>query len=220
MAMLEVAYQIRDCADLLVSSQNSEPGEGWHYAGFLRPLTQQPHTFTPLLLAQKIISAFAELHSKHFSFYTQSIIDLACIDRIKKNIDNIVLRLEACNALRPDHIRQAVKKAQRLAVKFDSPDFLDLYSFYNQLLQATQPPLNGYTNIAYQEATQELHRLLHLGLRKTNNAIKSNVAGSTCRDAHGISIYLPHKTIHDSYLKTLFAQESNWLRFLKETVLS
>src|SRR2546421_5341493 len=42
MTMLEVAYQIRDHAQILVGSEEVEPGDGWPHDRILRDLTPRP----------------------------------------------------------------------------------------------------------------------------------------------------------------------------------
>jgi clostripain len=46
MAMTEVAYQIKDYADILVTSEESEPNDGWPYDSILSQLVSYP-TMTP-----------------------------------------------------------------------------------------------------------------------------------------------------------------------------
>ncbi|OPY79100.1 MAG: Clostripain family protein [Syntrophorhabdus sp. PtaU1.Bin058] len=57
MAMIEVAYQINDTANILVASELSEPGNGWWYSRAFAGLPSYPGT-TPQKLAGDIVSAY------------------------------------------------------------------------------------------------------------------------------------------------------------------
>jgi len=53
MSMIEVAYQVRECADYMVGSQEVEEGTGWPYALILRELVDAPD-MSPLDLSKLI----------------------------------------------------------------------------------------------------------------------------------------------------------------------
>jgi len=57
MAMTEVAYQIKDCADILVASEENEPGDGWPYDTILAQLVSNPH-ISPEQLAADIVDKY------------------------------------------------------------------------------------------------------------------------------------------------------------------
>ena len=57
MAMIEVAYQVHDLADLLVSSERTEPGEGWSYSRAFGNLGKRPE-MPATQLAWDIVAAY------------------------------------------------------------------------------------------------------------------------------------------------------------------
>jgi hypothetical protein len=61
MAMVEVAYQARGAAAVLVSSQLTEPGDGWRYDRAFRALVRKP-LLDPETLARRIVAAFRETY--------------------------------------------------------------------------------------------------------------------------------------------------------------
>ena len=63
-----------------------------------------------------------------------------------------------------------------------------------------------------------LKEALSDGMKLIENVVVANVAGSQAGAAKGLSIYFPKKSIHSSYAKTKFAQDSLWLDFLVENV--
>lgn len=75
MAMIEVAYQIRDVADTLVASEMTEPGNGWWYNRAFRRLPVNPGIL-PHDLAKDIVSAYRAAYRDDL---TLSAIDLSKI---------------------------------------------------------------------------------------------------------------------------------------------
>lgn len=61
MAMVEVAYQIHDVADILVASERSEPGNGWNYTRAFGRLPGHPAT-RPDVLANDIVEAYRKAY--------------------------------------------------------------------------------------------------------------------------------------------------------------
>ena len=59
MTMIEVAYQLRDHAEVLVGSEEVEPGPGWPHATILGDLTKNP-TMTPTELGAAIVQRYVE----------------------------------------------------------------------------------------------------------------------------------------------------------------
>jgi hypothetical protein len=75
MAMIEVAYQIHDVANILVASERSEPGDGWSYSRAFRRLPAHPET-TPRTLVRDMVGAYRGAYGNDM---TLSAIDLAKI---------------------------------------------------------------------------------------------------------------------------------------------
>lgn len=62
MGMVEVAYQIKDSADVMVSSEETVPGDGWPYHTILADLQSNP-TMTPESLGTVIVDRYYEYYS-------------------------------------------------------------------------------------------------------------------------------------------------------------
>ncbi|MEW6681193.1 MAG: clostripain-related cysteine peptidase, partial [bacterium] len=74
MGMIEVAYQIKDYCDVMVGSQETEPGDGWPYHTILADLSGTP-TMNATELGKVIVERYGEEY-KGWSEITQSAIDL------------------------------------------------------------------------------------------------------------------------------------------------
>ncbi len=75
MAMLEVAHEVKDEADVFVSSEQTEPGDGWPYHTILADLVANP-TWTALDLGADIAFRYDESYG---GWETQSAIDLSAV---------------------------------------------------------------------------------------------------------------------------------------------
>ena len=91
MGMVEIAYQVKDYANLFVASQASEAAAGWYYSNFLSPVAAS--YCTPSQLAQNIVSAFQTYYQSRASDYTQSAVDLNNISLVKQNVDEVIFSL-------------------------------------------------------------------------------------------------------------------------------
>lgn len=234
MAMVEIAYQIKDSVDILVASEETEPGTGWAYSGFLSPVAEAPSIFTPTLLAQNIVNAYGQFYKPEDPDYSLSAISINKINALKTNIDLVVAQIAACKKLAQSDIKDKVIKARRASQTFTIDSYVDLYSFYTELKkQCTKSApksakiLDRITNpkvtitTRYKKSLQDLTTTLTNGLKQIKQVVFANTVGSGVPEAYGIAIYYPNTrdstaAIHSSYLKTNFAKESKWLPFIKE----
>lgn len=221
MSMLEVGYQVKPYANILVASQNSEPGKGWNYAAILKAFNKRSGIMPPEVLAKKIVSTYEKFYKKRIAFYTQSAIDLQKIDHLSENVNAVVRAIEHCSNLRKKHTKLFVNLARGMALRFDTPSYIDLHSFYAALLKLTKTKkgkkyIRPHTKTHYEKGVDALRRLLRKGQKLVKEAVAANVSGTRMKRANGISIYYPRYNIHHSYVKTRFAQESLWVRHLKE----
>lgn len=223
MSMLEVAYQIKNYANILVSAQNSEPGRGWHYAGIVEALSANP-AISPEELSSKIVYELENLYGGLVNFYTQSAINLNALDPIVANLDSIITTLGLCKKLNPEKTGRSCRLAHALSTKFDFQAYVDLHSFYRQLIgtfsaQRKLTPKKAIRS-TYESHVKLLCEDLFLGMTLIERAVFANVVGSKVKQARGLSIYFPTSIPHQSYTKTDFAQQSKWLSFLKMDIRS
>jgi len=231
MAMLEVAYQVRNYADILVSSQQTEPGTGWPYDGVLVPLLANP-SMTNTQLATVIANAYRNFYSIDINTqdYTQSGINLNAMTAIKNNINDMIEVVSACQKYDSSLIKNAFRIARSKSIEFAISDYIDLYSFYSAFLNAvskskpkSEKIIGGLIannkagskpNPDYDAAVSILKHVLVDGLAKIQNSVFVNVVGPQVSSAKGLSIYCPLHGFHSSYSRTYFAQETNWVKFV------
>lgn len=232
MAMAEVAYQMKDCVNLFVASEQTIPGTGYPYSKFIKPLSLNPAGTTTLDLAKNMISGYQQYYTTQEPTpdFTLSIIDVMAISLIKENIDQFIGAVNACNAIDAKTTKAFVVAARKASASFDTPEYVDLYSFYAALLgkikkaspksslilhktnRATSAPSQ-----AYQKALNNLTAVIQDGITKIETVVLKSVSGPTYAGVKGLSIYYPRSGGVDStYLQTLFAKNTAWVKFIQQ----
>jgi hypothetical protein len=232
MAMVEVAYQMKDSVNLFVASHQTIPGNGFPYSKFINPLSLNAVSTSPLQLALSMVSGYQEFYTTQqpTSDFTLSTIDVTSIGLIKQNIENFIAAINECNKIDPKKTKKIVVNALKATPVFEMSEYIDLYSFYAKILNQTklQSPksqliLNKInkkrkpkTNQTYQNALSTLNKVIQDGLTKITTVVVHNTSGPVYSGVKGISIYYPKKgALHSSYAPTLFAQDTPaWINFI------
>lgn len=218
MAMLEVGYQIKEYADFLVASEQTEPGEGWAYSGLLSALSANPE-MDAAKFATQIVRTYGSFYDSRTQDYTQSAMRLNKVELIKQNINAMISAVAACKKADAQQTKLVVRAARRAAVSFDIADYIDLSSFYTAMLNQVRSKGNlqkAKASPKYEAASTALASVLIDGLRKIKNAVIANTTGSSLDDAGGIAVYYPRGNVHTSYYKTKFAKAIRWIPFIQE----
>jgi hypothetical protein len=100
MSMLEVAHQLRDHADVLVGSQEVEPGEGWPYGPILQRLVANPD-MSPHELGAYIVQEYGNYYISQTrdggGSITQSAIDLSMMNSLGDQVGGLSKTISACD---------------------------------------------------------------------------------------------------------------------------
>lgn len=232
MAMVEVTYQMKDLVSLFVCSQQTIPGDGYPYSKFIKPLSTNPTSTTPLALATDMVSSYKEFYSTEqpTSDFTLAALDVTGIERIKENIDHFIDAVMHCYAIDAEQTKKMIMAARAAAIHFDMAEYIDLYSLYAQVLQQikqTSPKSSVIlanqhispkltVSAEYKQALDTLSTVVTNGLTYIIRMVLKKAAGPAYAGAQGISIYYPSNgVIDDSYKQTLFAQNSQWISFVQ-----
>jgi hypothetical protein len=198
MAMTEVAYQIKDYADILVTSEESEPEGGWPYDTILSQLVSNP-LMSPEELATDIVDKY--IYSYPFSNVTQSAIDLSYIDSLASQLSNLALAIMSDSVTTSNDYIIAAYNSQYYSQSTYAweKDFIDLYDFCNQLL-------------AYSNSLEVKNIALIIQQTLSSTVINSDYSGWGVSGSKGLSIYFPWYYSYDSekYKDTNFAQDTFW----------
>jgi|688.fasta_scaffold370420_1 hypothetical protein len=221
MGMIEVGYQLKDLVNIFVASQNTEPGNGYHYAGFLAQLSGKP-SMTDQELATVIVQQYGLFYTGKDNSITQSAVYVDALIGIKNNINQLVEAVNSCNKANSAATTTAVKKAVVDTMSFEIKDYVDLLSLYNQLnktfavkLKATpKGSSSSAKTTAFNSAANNVRSVIAAGIPLIKNAVLAKANGRDYKDACGISIYFPTGSVDPSYADTMFARDTNWDAFI------
>ena len=202
MTMLEVAYQLREHARILVGSEEIEPEKGWPYTAVLGDLTARP-AMTGAELAESIVRLYVESYAGRRHEATQSAIDLGRLDEVVEAVDALA---RALLAAMPDATLEAqIYGAWRRTLRFFDHLYVDLHHFAVNLAATVD-------RSAVRQACAEIGR----ALSATPGPILANAhVGRRMAAARGLSIYFPpFRDPSIFYRQLAFAQRTRWADFL------
>ena len=207
MQMTEVAYQLRNYAEIMVGSEANIPLTSWDYTPFLQELTADP-SLTPTELGQSIVSAYAAFYGSASSA-TLSCVDLTHLADLAGEIDNFATLM--LNSATPgDWVRvgNAIFQSQvYLDVTVNSVfgDYVDLGDMMTRIKSA-----GVAANIASEAAL--------VGTRLSGAVIQS-YAGSPFPNSYGLTLYSPsfRESVATDYTanELAFVNDTHWLQFLE-----
>lgn len=129
MNMLEVAYEFVGLTDLIVGSQQTEPGDGWPYDKVIEGMKGAPKRAD---VAAHIVKTYiADYKESGTSGVTQSALDLAKLDPVGKAVDELGLHLLRTIADNKGAILEARVKTQGYA----EPTYVDMLDMVNHLAE-------------------------------------------------------------------------------------
>jgi Ca2+-binding RTX toxin-like protein/methionine-rich copper-binding protein CopC len=197
--MVEQAWDMRSVADVVVASQELEPGDGWEYHYFLDDLAADP-SLNSFDLAAAIVDAYGQRYAGEPDT-TLSATRTEALDELRDAIDVFtVAAIDAGSGV----IAALLDAAERTTViNRGDGDVRDLGSFMRQIGTGNSPAAVKAAAAGVLDAL-DAAILAHTG----------TVAG-----VDGLSVYLPLESIDDSYLSAdyTFLQATTWgnlLRFM------
>jgi len=202
MNMLEIAYEMKDTAALMVGSEETEPAAGWPYAAILKPLVAKP-SVAPADLAKIMVTEYGKYYQKTREAATQSALDLGKIQAAAAAVNALA------DALLTDlhNVAGAVLLAKSRAQKFEMPEYIDLGDFAKQLAQRLPQ------NAAVKAATDKVLQALQPG---TGLVLQNATSGGKMQGATGVSIYFPPSEEYaPDYKDLLFSKDGRWKTFLE-----
>lgn len=201
MAMVELAYEMRDTAGVIVGSQQLEPGDGWPYNKVAGAIAANP-VITPRDLAARIVREYVTSYTD--DSVTQSAVDTSAVSALARLVSDLAAALIA--GLDDATLYRAIDRAIKSAQRFDTKDFVDLASLAG-LLAANAPG----TPIATVAA-----RIVE-AVRSPALVIAQGKKGKDVKSAEGVSIYLPQlePDTEVDYARLDFAHDTRWPDFLR-----
>jgi hypothetical protein len=214
MAMIEVQYQVRKFADVMVASQEVEPMHGWPYNTILGDLAARP-TMSPQDLSTLIVDRFVESYvndSRRTPDVTQSAIDLSRLGEAADLIQSFARSLGkefSDDLFLEKAYKDARDKAPRDGYAFEDPEYIDLVSLLDAMIK-------GYRGDPSASKAVEAAAALQDWLLSSNSpVIRNAVSGKFDGKAHGISIYTPRDLPSPLY-KDIDFHSAGWYNTVKK----
>jgi len=198
MQMLEVAYEIRSCADIMVGSEGSPPGDGYVYNTWLSDLVADPG-MTPAELGTAIAKRYIESYTGIYDV-NQSVLDLARIDSVASAANGFA----AVVIPHADSSAAELRLARENAQSYDQYDYKDLRDYAAKVANALS---DQAVTSAYDALTAAISAAV----------IYNGHTGSSVVRSYGISIYVPAPYDYQSSYDLLeFSKDyPSWAAWLK-----
>jgi hypothetical protein len=195
MSNFEVGYQVRKEAEVVVGSEELEPGAGWPYERILGDLTAKPE-MDGKELGELIVRHYNDSYEDQADQWpvTQSALDAGQVESFAEAVDALGRALQA--ELESDWME--VNAAHARAVLFDM-ELVDLRSFCRNLQGGS--------------ASDELRNAAKGVLdAHTQYVLAEGHHGPKVEECGGTTVYLPQPSVGVSeyYEKLAFAADHNW----------
>ncbi len=219
MSMSEIAFMVKDYADLLVASEEVEFGTGWDYSSILEPLKHAP--LDPVSLACHIVDTYGKTYAPYTQDYTLAAVnlDVTKMKQLEANIGTVASLLSTClKGQKNNTVKKAIalSRNRKFCTHFETPQYIDLHHFYRNLLANLKSfSLTSRTNEEY--FVKKLQDELEYGKSLIEDVVIANIVGRNLSQARGLSIYFPEQSIHHSY-STFSSVLNTWSSFLAQAV--
>jgi hypothetical protein len=172
MNMLEVVHHFKDQAEIIVGSQQTEPGDGWPYNLVVK---QAKTSTTPEDLARGIVKVYMDDYkATGISDITQSAIRTSATPAIVEAVSKLGEKLIKNMSTLGDAIRTIRISAQT----FQIADYIDLIHFADLLLKNMD---NTQVKAAADRVIQATEKSI----------VARDKNGSSVKNSHGLSIWFP-----------------------------
>jgi len=180
MGMQEVGYGLRNVADYLVASEESEPSDGDDYTAILTALTNTP-TQTAGALSATIASTYRNFYSAQGrNSVTKSVVNLSQMATLRTAIANLATVMT--NGM--GTMRTSIQAAQVATTHYEYTSNRDLSDFAAQLIiNSTDPALISAATAVQSAVTSAV----------TSNQIYTPDATQPITRSKGMAIWLPTK---------------------------
>ena len=196
MQMAEVGYQIKDYADYLVQSEETEPADGYTYDTLLGPLAAKP-AMSAADLAKLTAQSYTDHYTSSSKGATQSAVRSSTLPKLQTMLSAWADAVMAANE------SAVLKSARSQAQHFYYSDNKDLLHFV-RLIDA------GTKDAAVKQLGAQIEDFL------AHEVIIHNAAtGSGYKNATGLAIYVPSGSYNSNYDELAWAKDGSWAKFAK-----
>jgi len=206
MQMTEVAYEIKDHVAYVVGSEETEPGAGNDYTGFLRKLSNQKKIL-PLTVAKAYADAYGDQYDADKTGYTQSVVATSALkQQFVTLVNNFVDAATASNE------KTILLNAVNGTLFFDEKANKDMGDFLSIVIQNTQDQKIKTAASALLNYVANAAVVHNRSLDSAASYWSDAVAYSK---AKGLAVYIPSRGIEDGYSDLAWSKATKWMNFIE-----
>jgi len=224
MQMPEVDYEIKDYADYIVGSEETEPGDGYTYDLFLGPVAANP-AMGPAELAKAAVDGYSDHYQAIKGASTQSFVKSAALPGLVEKVNAWTGAVMAAG------LKKEVAEARGAAMSYAVYDNKDLYHFVSLVAGKTADPTVTERSAALMNFIKK-DLVLH---NRVNNKPYTPGGGggwyddpdyedygrgpkatraSDYTNSNGIAVYVPGSSLGEGYNELAWSAVSNWDEFI------
>jgi len=193
MQMVEVAYQLKDCADYIAGSEETEPGDGYTYDAFLQLANNSD--MTPLSVGKALVETYINHYAALGRSATHSLLQTAALASVPPALNDWVDVVLAEGRI------DDVNNARIYGTSFRIYDNRDIFNFIRLIKQS------GSLNIQAKSSVL---------LRALSAVVAANkVSGREYSEAEGLAAYIPGYSYDQNYDEIAFARDTKWPALIK-----
>jgi Clostripain family len=215
MSMMETAYALRGAGSVMVASEELEPGDGWSYDNFLKPLVADPGVVDAAELGRLMVAGYRDYYGDRDAT-TLSAVDLAKVPAAARALSRFATEATKNLATHLPALKRARKGCENYAPGYGL-NSIDLVRFLDQVVAAP-----GVDATLAKRATAAADAARAAVIANYASAQRQGKFGS-----NGLAVYFPDSQLafdndpdHDGYVagNTLypveFVDKQRWAAFL------
>lgn len=206
MNTLEVAFQLKDTAKIILGSEETEPNAGWPYDKLLSALVAKPD-MAPVDFGKIIVDSYIESYDngEDSEPVTLSAVNSKKMAVVLAAVNKLALALKK-NVSQRDTFYKILKITYDVQ-QFYYPTYKDLFDFAKLLYERIDAK-------EIKDSAQAVMDILQPG--DDNFIVASGNLTKSMSGAHGVSIYFPVRETYLKYYSKLdLAKKSKWDEFVK-----
>jgi hypothetical protein len=212
MAMVEVAYQLRNCVDYMVACEDVTPIASWPYDSIFAELVSHPE-MSPVQLGQTVVRQYLIDYLDQTRFVTQSVCHVDRSADLASAVDT--LAVELIKGMNDDKSRLATMTARAMVQSYYIKDYVDLYNFCDILADLLGDPKHELT-CACEAVKKVVGKVVGTAVTHLDTFISVHgYYGFPLKDSHGASIYFPLRHFSNLYNQLDFPHSTAWGRFIE-----
>jgi len=206
---VETAYQLSRVSDFLVSSEKTEPGDGWEYRSLAEVLSKKP-TIYPREFAAEVVKSYGNYYGARGKNGTLSAIDLDKLkDRVVPAVNDLAKDLIATsgNAPMKANLVKNFKHALMMSATGNGEEAAIDLGYTAQLL-SQDATLPASTRTLASKVSQEFQR----------SVVANVTTGRTSKEVYqGLKVYFDLSQVNPSYTdpKKQFFGTTPWAQFVQ-----